>query len=185
MLTIVYVGLQLEGSFVLELLTLWVTCMVGTGIGLSISSVSRSNQQAIAALPLALLPMIVLGGSLVTVAGMADRQPLGYLADFMAPTRWAFEANLLLENDAQGQKARFDRNKIPIASAQDMQSRQPAPVTGPTSDTTTNREYEDIAEKWFPPDKDAPEPRHAYGESLACLGGMLLFWACVALLGLK
>jgi len=185
MLSIVYIGLQLEASFLLELVTLWVTCLVGTGIGLSISSVSRSNQQAIAALPLALLPMIVLGGSLVTVAGMRDRQPLGYLADMMAPTRWAFEANLLLENDAQGQKARFDRNKIPIASAQDMQSRQPAPVTGPTSDTTTNREYEDIAEKWFPPDKDAPEPRHAYGESLACLGGMLLFWACVALLGLK
>jgi ABC-type multidrug transport system ATPase subunit len=191
MLAIVHLGVHLEANFLMELLTLWVTCMVGTGIGLSISSVSRSNEQAIAALPLALLPMIVLGGSLVTVHDMHDRQPLGYLADLVAPTRWAFEGNLLLENDAQGKKAQYDRNLIPVATPKDLQSRppvfrgRPAPksVSGPLA--TAKRDFEDMAEKWFPPEEEKSAPRHSYAGSMARLGGMVFFWACVALLALK
>jgi ABC transport system ATP-binding/permease protein len=191
MLTIVHLGMGFKANFLLELLTLWVTCMAGTGIGLSISSVSRSNEQAVAALPLALLPMIVLGGSLVTVRDMRDRQPLGYLADLMAPTRWAFEANLLMENDGQGKKAQFDRNLIPIATPKDLQSRQtashdrPAPGSVPALGTTAKREYEDIADKWFPFDKEMGASRHSYGGLLARISAMALFWASVALLALK
>ena len=191
MLTIVHLGVHLEANFPLELLTLWVTCMAGTGIGLSISAVSGSNEQAIAALPLALLPMIVLGGSLVTVQDMRERQPLGYLADLIAPTRWAFEGNLLLENDAQGKKAEYDRNLIPIATPKDLQSRppvirgRPAQRSAPGPIATAKRDFEDMAEKWFPPGEDKSAPRHSYAGSMARLGGMVLFWACVALLALK
>jgi len=189
MLAIVHFGVHLEANFLLELLTLWLTCMVGTGIGLSISAVSRSNEQAIAALPLALLPMIVLGGSLVTVHDMRDRQPLGYLADLVAPTRWAFEGNLLLENDAQGEKARYDRNLIPVATPQDLQSRprvfRPVSRPVPPPISAAKREFEDMAEKWFPTGAEKSSTRHSYAESMTRLGGMGLFWACVALLALK
>lgn len=195
MLSIVYVGIDLKANFFLELFTLWVTCMVGTGIGLCISSMSRSTEQAIAALPLALLPMIVLGGSLTTVGDMRHRQPLGVIADLLAPTRWAYEANLLVENNALGSKARFDRASIPVATAKDLQSRTTAsgnrPVSGtpPSELSSASQGSEDLAEKSFPEGKggvstDEP-PRHSYAASLAWLGGMLIFWACATLMALK
>ena len=195
MLSIVYLGIELKANFLLELFTLWVTCLVGTGIGLCISSMSRSTEQSIAALPLALLPMIVLGGSLTTVADMRHRQPLGVIADLVAPTRWAYEANLLVENEALGSKARFDRASIPVATAKDLQSRTTAagnqPVTGtPASSTAADSKgTEDIAEKSFPAGKGGvageEPPRHSYAASLARLGAMFLFWASATLLALK
>jgi len=155
MLSIVYVGMHLKANFLLELLTLLVTCLVGTGMGLCISSMSRSTEQSIAALPLALLPLIVLGGSLATVADMRAREPLGYIAGVAAPTRWAYEANLLLENTALGDKARFDTPSGQV----------------------------DLAEPFFPAaDKTF---RHTYPESLARLGAMASFWALATLLALK
>jgi len=112
MLTIVYLSLNLQSNYLTILFTLWVTAITGTGIGLCISSVMQSNEQAIAFLPLALLPMIVLGGSLTSVNDMHQKQPLGWFSDF-APTRWAFESNFVLENDAQGSDAMLARKYMP------------------------------------------------------------------------
>jgi len=112
MLSIVHLSLGLRAEFLQILLTLWITAIAGSGVGLCISSIMSSNEQAIACLPLALLPMIVLGGCLTTVSAMGQHEPLGWLADF-APTRWAYEANFVLENDAQGSDAQFPKANRP------------------------------------------------------------------------
>jgi ABC-type multidrug transport system ATPase subunit/pSer/pThr/pTyr-binding forkhead associated (FHA) protein/ABC-type multidrug transport system permease subunit len=120
MLSIVYESLGLHSSYFQVLLTLWITAITGTGIGLCISSIAQSNEQAIAFLPLALLPMIVLGGCLTTVKEMRDHPPLGWLSG-LAPTRWAFEANYVLENDAQGSAATFANANSPPAQLMTLQ----------------------------------------------------------------
>ena len=58
-----------------------------------------------------------------------------------------------------------------------------------SSSSSAGKGYEDLAEKSFPEGEDGMNPdvrlRHSYGESLARLGGMVLFWACATLMALK
>ncbi len=135
MLSIVHVSLGLHANFFQVLLTLWIASVVGAGVGLCISSVMRSNEQAIASLPLALLPMIVLGGCLTTVAIMAEHQPLGWLAE-IAPTRWAYEANFVLESDAQGSSARFRKSEKPSKEKIEAMADQLQTLQGQLKDAT-------------------------------------------------
>lgn len=120
MLAIVYLRLHLAADFSAVLLVLWVTAMAGTAIGLCISSIMKSNEQAIACLPLALLPMIVLGGCLQTVNVLHGIRLMGWLSD-LAPTRWAYEANLILENDSRGSQASFPIAQTPAVVVPKME----------------------------------------------------------------
>lgn len=98
LLGIVHWSNGLQGSWTALYLTMVLGAMVGVGIGLSISAAARSSEVAIACLPLVILPMVILGGVL---------QPLGDMngaakrvAQFM-PSRWAFEAAILVESEVR------------------------------------------------------------------------------------
>ncbi len=112
MLCIVYPIVGLRASLPQVLLVLWVTSMAGTSIGLFISSAMKTNEQAIAFLPLALLPMIVLGGCLMHVNELHSVRVMGWLSD-LAPTRWAYEADFVLESTSWAEAARFPKDKNP------------------------------------------------------------------------
>ncbi|MGA7651530.1 MAG: FHA domain-containing protein, partial [Terracidiphilus sp.] len=96
---IVYVICGLHGSFLDEFLVLLITAMIGAGIGLCISAVSRTTESAIALLPVALLPLIALGGGMRPIYQMPR---IGQDVSFVMPSRWAFEANLVREAEARG-----------------------------------------------------------------------------------
>lgn len=203
MLVIVHFGVPLQANFGQVLLTLWITAMAGTGLGLCLSSLSRSNEQAVAFLPLALLPMIVLGGSLTTVAYMSDNPPLGWLSD-IAPTRWAYENDFVLENDTRGKDAQFPKaegpDKITVmqevadcqkkasdaanqAAARVNRTRAEAPNPPPDCEGDAKKRhsgYEDAAETWFP-----QKQRSTYKQSMSRLGILAGFWALATLLMLK
>jgi ABC-type multidrug transport system ATPase subunit/ABC-type multidrug transport system permease subunit len=75
---------------------LLLTALVGLAIGLTISSLARTSEVAIALLPLILLPMVILAGVLQPVHKM--NSAVQFLAHCM-PARWAFESLLILESD--------------------------------------------------------------------------------------
>jgi hypothetical protein len=69
---------------------------VGLAIGLLISAGVRTQAAAAAALPVLLIPMVVLGGAMIRIEQMpAVVRPL----TAAVPTRWGFEAAMLLEAD--------------------------------------------------------------------------------------
>ena len=94
LLGITYVVCDLTGPFPLMLAVLVTASLAGTALGLLISAVSPTTEAAIAFLPLVLLPFILLGGGIKPVNEMP---PAARWIAAVTPTRWAFEANVLLE----------------------------------------------------------------------------------------
>jgi len=94
MLGIVYLICGLHSNFLQDFLVLLISSMIGAGLGLSISALSKTTESAIAMLPLVLLPVIALGGGMRPIYLMPQA---GQVLSAIIPSRWSFEANLLHE----------------------------------------------------------------------------------------
>lgn len=95
LLGIVHAYCGLQGAWWQTYATMLLAAGVGVGIGLAISALAKSSEMAIACLPLVILPMVILGGTLQTLPEMSS--VTRKLAVLM-PSRWAFEAALLTES---------------------------------------------------------------------------------------
>ncbi|MGO9317054.1 MAG: FHA domain-containing protein [Terracidiphilus sp.] len=98
MLAIVYLICGLHSNFVYDFLVLLLSSMIGAGLGLSISALSKTTESAIALLPVVLLPIIALGGGMRAVYLMPQA---GQVISAIIPSRWSYEANLLHEAAAK------------------------------------------------------------------------------------
>jgi len=98
LLGIVYWGCGLKGSALGMFVILYLASMVGVGLGLTVSSVAKTNEIAIAMLPIILLPMVILGGVMRKVHEMPA--PIWVLTQ-VAPSRWAYEGVFVLESEKQ------------------------------------------------------------------------------------
>jgi ABC-type multidrug transport system ATPase subunit/pSer/pThr/pTyr-binding forkhead associated (FHA) protein/ABC-type multidrug transport system permease subunit len=95
LLVIVGLGCGLEGSWWYTLAVLFLAALAGMAMGLALSVFSKTPEAAAAALPLVVLPLVILGGSLLPLDELPS--PATFLADMM-PSRWAFEG--LVVNEA-------------------------------------------------------------------------------------
>jgi hypothetical protein len=98
MLAIVYYVCGLHSNFGWDFLVLLLSSMIGAGLGLTISAMSKTNESAIALLPVVLLPIIALGGGMRPVYLMPEA---GQVLSTVIPSRWSFEANMLHEAEAK------------------------------------------------------------------------------------
>ena len=98
MLAIVYLICGLHSNFLYDFLVLLLSSMIGAGLGLSISALSKTNESAIAMLPVVLLPIIALGGGMRPIYLMPHA---GQVLSAIIPSRWSYEANLLHEASAK------------------------------------------------------------------------------------
>jgi ABC-type multidrug transport system permease subunit len=98
MLAIVYLSCGLHSNFLSDFLVLLLSSMIGAGLGLCISALSKTNESAIALLPVVLLPIIALGGGMRPIYLMPKA---GQIISMGIPSRWSFEANLLEEARAK------------------------------------------------------------------------------------
>jgi hypothetical protein len=94
LLLIVKQGCRVDGTWQSLLLPLFLSALVGSTLGLLISAFARSSEVAISLVPLAILPMVVLGGMMQPVHQM--EQPARTLAQ-LVPSRWAFELAVAAE----------------------------------------------------------------------------------------
>ena len=188
MLAIVYLVLGLHSNFLLDFLVLLVASMIGAGMGLSISAVARTNEAAIALLPVILLPIIALGGGMRPIYQMPQ---LGQILSHAIPSRWAFEATLL-------QEAKAKMWKPPVLSPDAMAHAQPLkppnPFSKPGSPDTMEPIPVDFAQHHIPSyvvtvkdsaGADVTRPaastenqaivyRHRFRDSMAVLCGMFV-----------
>lgn len=87
-------GCGLRAPIGLSFVVMMLTACTGIGIGLIISAVARTQEIAMALLPLVLIPMVIFGGTLLPIHDMQRFiRPVAYVM----PTRHGFEAMLLLE----------------------------------------------------------------------------------------
>lgn len=94
LLGIVYFACGLLAPFGDLYLTLFLASQAGAALGLLISAFSKTTESAIAFLPIPLLFMILLGGG---IKPLHEMTPVAEQFAKVAPSRWAFEANILLE----------------------------------------------------------------------------------------
>jgi ABC-2 type transporter len=134
LLAIIRYGCRIYAPWPELLEGLFLSALVGTSLGLLISAVARSSEVAISLVPLAILPMVMLGGVMQPVFNM--KQPAQTLAHVM-PSRWAFE--LAVDAEAHHRPAQ------PEGTVQPAASKAKADSGGP-----------DLAEPYIPSDKRAP-----------------------------
>lgn len=94
LLLIVRYGCRVDAPWPSLLAFSFLSILVGTSLGLLISVLARSSEVAISLVPLAILPMVVLGGVMQPIHQM--NQPARTLAQLM-PSRWAFELAVTTE----------------------------------------------------------------------------------------
>jgi ABC-type multidrug transport system permease subunit len=99
LLLIVWQGCDVKATWSTLLAGLFLSTLVGSCIGLLISSLARSSEVAISLVPIAILPMVVLGGMMQPVHVM--HQPARTLAH-LVPSRWSFE--LAAANEAENRE---------------------------------------------------------------------------------
>lgn len=168
LLAVVYFGCGLDGSWPPMLVLLWLTALVGTGLGLILSALANTSEVAISLVPLILLPMVILGGIMQPVHKL-DR-PVEVLAQTMA-SRWSFEGLLLLESNERPNVQR------PVENC----GQEASPASGlraAVADSPLETETVDVAEGYFPRTHRA-NPRHAATVLVAMLAGLVTLIACV------
>ena len=94
MLGIVYWANGMQGPWLKQFGVLLLAGSVGVAIGLLVSVLAKTVEVAIAALPVVIMPMIVLGGVMLAPHELTDLSELGSRA---MPSRWGFESLLVLE----------------------------------------------------------------------------------------
>jgi ABC transport system ATP-binding/permease protein len=96
---------HLKGDFLSTLGILYLASLVGAALGLCVSARASTTEAAIAMLPLILLPVIALCGGLSKVYTISpdskppkvDKPSVVQMLAWVVPSRWAFEADLLME----------------------------------------------------------------------------------------
>jgi ABC transport system ATP-binding/permease protein len=128
------------------LLMILIAC-TGLAIGLLISAIARTSEVAIGLLPIALIPMVVLGGAMLPIEKM--QAPIRFLA-LCLPVRSGFEALLLQESASRP----LGPSAVSGTLSLDSQSDDPDRV--------------DIADAYFPKNR-----RLGVATSVAMLAAML------------
>jgi hypothetical protein len=126
-------------------------------------------------LPLVLLPIIALGGGLTLVGGMSKPMPQIAMA---VPSRWAFEAAMLIE--AQGSHGETITDSENPEKARSVGGRistcDLAGISFPAKDGFCDQ---------APPATEEAKGRTPLPITFAVLGGMLVFWLSFALVLLR
>jgi ABC-type transport system involved in multi-copper enzyme maturation permease subunit len=117
-----------EGPWPQLLGCLLLSALVGSSLGLLISALARSSEVAISLVPIAILPMVVLGGMMQPVHDMG--QPARTIAHLI-PSRWAFE----------------------LAISTEAENRATKPPAGEPANGTSTVSPPDLAEPYFPKEK--------------------------------
>ena len=90
---VVDMGISLNIDLPPLILIVYITSLIGVGIGLLISSIVKSVAQALTWVPIALLPMIIFSGGIIPIKKMSTTPSIfnAYAVSFAIPTRWTLE----------------------------------------------------------------------------------------------
>lgn len=102
---VLHPGLEYKGSFIQIVGVVFLSSLVGLSIGMLISSLTGTQQQAIGILPLVLIPVVILGGGMRSINDMPDE---ARILSYIAPSRWAYEQIIHVEQDGVDEQKETD-----------------------------------------------------------------------------
>lgn len=82
-------SIALRGPFLLQLVALWGASLCGTGLGLVVSALSKTQERAVGAVPLLILPQILFSEFAIPAESFSNL--VSTIEKFM-PARWCYEA---------------------------------------------------------------------------------------------
>lgn len=82
-------SMALKGPFLVQTLSMFACTMAGMGLGLFVSALSKSQERAVGAIPLLILPQILF--SEVALPERYHGETMSFLENFM-PAHWGFQA---------------------------------------------------------------------------------------------
>ena len=105
LVTIINIFVPLKIDLIRTIFLIFLTSLSGLSIGLLISSLAKSSAQALAIVPIVLLPMIIFAGGMIPIKDMPTNITKidAYRISMLMPTRWSLE-EILREYD------NYDRN---------------------------------------------------------------------------
>lgn len=156
MLGIVYWANNMQGPWVKMYGVLLLAGTVGVAIGLLVSVLAKTVEVAIAALPVVIMPMIVLGGVMLAPHELNEVSELSSRA---MPSRWGFESLLVLE---AGSRTKYEPPELPPEVTMMPRGAGDVAVEFPQGE-------QDFAERLFPEDS-----RYTPGFAATVLFGMLV-----------
>lgn len=125
LLLIVRWGARVDAPWPRLFLVAFSSALVGTSLGLLISVLSRSSEVAISLVPIAILPMVVLGGLMQPIDQM---NPAARTLAHLMPSRWAFELAVTTEADhRQGAPTASQASESDLAEPYFPSSRRSGP----------------------------------------------------------
>ncbi len=135
----IYIGntmLEIEGMFIYHWAWMSLTAIVGTAMALLISSIVKSERAALSAVPLLLVPQLLLAGALVPFEHMnrglfqggetARKEGAEPFPARLMPLRYAFEGIII----TQSKKNWYSRTTDPMIRMRDFLKERIDPVTG-------------------------------------------------------
>lgn len=142
--------LEIDGMFFYHWAWMSITAIVGTAMALLISSVVKSERAALSAVPLLLVPQLLLAGALVQFKDMnrglfqggdeARKEGAEPLPARFMPLRYAFEGIII----TQANKNWYTRETIQLIAYRDKLKEMTHPETGETQLTKTEATRLDI-----------------------------------------
>ena len=193
MLGIVYWANGMQGPWLKMYGILMLAGSVGVAIGLLVSVLAKTTEVAIAAIPVVIMPMIVLGGVMLSPHELDE--PAKTLS-YAMPSRWGFEALLILEaNERQKWPPKPDelvsldprsagdlRAEFPAVKEQDFAERlfpeYPGAKREDEKQVDADKEGDDGKEE-----EEAEEPRERYGSGVSAIVLFTMFVANVVAMG--
>ena len=85
LLWIVAIGTGLQGSMIVYSVSLFLAGVCGVSLGLAISALASNSDVAATAVPLAVIPQVILAGAIRPVEGIAE-----WVSAFFVPCYWCF-----------------------------------------------------------------------------------------------
>ena len=141
---------NLEGPWVWLYGVLFCSAIAGGAIGLLLSALARTTETAAGIVPVLLLPMVVLGGSLVP---LSDLPKLTVPLASVMPTRWAFEGLMISEALARPRIREIESEAVHQTSHWD------------TSDTDTESSGSSVESPFVQETEARTQPRSPQGIS--------------------
>ena len=108
------------------ILILYVTSLIGIGVGLLISAIVKSVAQALTWVPIILLPIIIFSGGIIPIKKMSTTPSIfnAYAVSFLVPTRWTLEETIRIYDNSNSNIIKIPREPIEFDCSKPFDSKR-------------------------------------------------------------
>ena len=123
---LINMGIPLNIDLPPLILILYITSLIGIGVGLLISAIVKSVAQALTWVPIILLPIIIFSGGIIPIKKMSTTPSIfnAYAVSFIIPTRWTLEETIRIYDNSNSNIIKIPREPIEFDCSKPFDSKR-------------------------------------------------------------